>query len=192
MRLHEEYIHRHRLQLPVFRYDNRSNLFLRSKDTPVRWSVFHIIWRPPQKGPGFYEFLNLQPKHNGHASMEDTLSETYVYWENYEIEVAKILTQFKKQELFPVPSWQRKIMAWEMFLYMFDDWLSKRMNDHFYQYVQRSLSQNLNHEERMLAFTQARFSILNSRDSAKIVEILDKQILPMSNGHSQWLQDLYV
>lgn len=191
MRLHEEYILRHSLQVPIIRYDSRSNLFLKTKDAPFKWSIFNIIWRPQSGRPGFYEFARMEPLHNGNGSFRCYEKDKYVYWDQYEVEIAKVVNDYKERKLFPVPSRSRSLMAWEMFLYMYDGWLSERMDARFYQQVERSTMETLDINSRSIAYRSANRILSEHYGSEKVVQTLNYQIMPMINGHSQWLENLF-
>lgn len=189
MRLHEEYILRHKLDIPVIRFDNRSNLFMKTKTGPPKWNVFTVTWRPQQGKPGFYEFVELEPVHNAGLFKQNT-KEKYIYWEQYETEILNSIANYKELGYCPVPNLFRGLVAWEMFLYMYDKWLAYRMSTKFYEHVGKSIDQSLDFGIRINACREASRMISNCDDSEKVVETLNLQIMPMANGHSQWLENL--
>jgi hypothetical protein len=82
-------------------------------------------------------------------------------------------------------------MAWEMFLYMYDGWLSERMDARFYQQVERSTMDTLDINSRSIAYRAANRILSEHYGSEKVVQTLNYQIMPMINGHSQWLENLF-
>jgi len=190
MRLHEEYVRRHGLDIPVIRFDSRSNLFLKTKDAPFRWSIFNIIWRPQIGKPGYYEFVQMNPLHNGQGEFCCREKDHYVYWDQYESELTKIIKEYRDGGYCSIPSQFRNLMAWEMFVYMYDGWMSRRMDGDFYRQVELSTSVKLDYDERSLALRTAIKILSDSAGSEEIIEMLNYQIMPMINGHSQWLEDL--
>lgn len=190
MRIHEEYVLRHRLNIPLIRFDSRSNLFLKTKDTPFRWSIFNIVWRPQIGKPGYYEFVQMQPLHNGQGAFNCREKDHYVHWDKYEFEVIKIVKEYKDNGYYSIPSQFRNFMVWEMFLYMYDGWISKKMDSNFYRQVELSTSAELDYELRSNALKRAVNYLTDSEDSEKIIKKFNYQIMPMVNGHSKWLEDL--
>lgn len=191
MRLHEEYIRRHNLPIPIIRYDSRSNLFLKTKDAPFRWSIFGITWRPQSHRPGFYEFTRMEPLHNGNGTFRCFEKDKCVYWDQYEKEITRVVVEYKEQGFHPTPSKERTLMAWEMFLYMYDGWLSERMDSKFYQNVERSTTASLDLNSRSISYRVAKKMLSDCYGSEKIIQILNYQVMPMVSGHSQWLEDLF-
>lgn len=191
MRLHEEYIHRNNLDIPVILYDSRSNLFLKTKDAPFRWSIFNIVWKPQSGKPGFYEFTRMEPLHNGNGTFRCFEKDRRVYWEQYEEEVTNVVRVYKQQNFTPISNRQRGLMAWEMFLYMYDGWLAQRMDAKFYQQVERSTMETLDVNTKSIAYRIASRMLSEQYSSEKVVQTLNYQIMPMINGHSKWLEDLF-
>lgn len=190
MRLHEEYIRRCELDIPIIRYDRRSNLFLKTTSVPFRWAIFNIVWRPQHNSPNVFEFTRMEPVHNGLGAFHCQDTDRLVYWERYENEVCRIINDYKETGFQPVSNRYRSLMAWEMFLFMFDGWLAERMSPKFYQYVEKSITDTLDIHSRVAAFRSANKILIDSYESERVVEMLTYQILPMANGHSQWLEDL--
>ena len=190
MRLHEEYITRHRLEIPVIRFDSRSNLFLKTKDAPFRWSIFNITWRPQSGRPGFFEFVRMEPIHDGHGAFRCAERDKYVYWDQYDNEVTKIVKHYKENGYYAVQSKARSLMAWELFLFMFDGWLSEKMDASFYKQVEISTTTSLDVNTRMMAYRCAVRYLSERKDSERQIEMLNYQIMPMISGHSQWLEQL--
>lgn len=191
MRLHEEYIHRNNLDIPVILYDSRSNLFLKTKDAPFRWSIFNISWKPQSGKPGFYEFTKMEPIHNGNGTFRSFEKDKRVYWEQYEDEITSIIEDYKKQNFFPIVNRQRSLIAWEMFLYMYDGWLAERMDEKFYHQVLISIMNDLDINTRSIAYRIASRMLIDQYGSEKVVQTLNYQIMPMISGHSKWLEDLF-
>jgi hypothetical protein len=189
MKLHEEYIRRHKLNIPVIRFDNRSSLFLKTKDAPFAWSIFNIIWRSQSGRPGFYEFVRMEPLHNGQGAFNCKDKHNYVYWEQYEFEVEKVISEYRNDGYYSVSSKNRSLMAWEMFLYMYDGWLAKKMDSKFYQQVELSTF-GTDFNEKSNAYRVAVKMLDDCYGSQELLDMLNYQIRPMINGHSQWLEDL--
>lgn len=190
MRLHEEYIRRHQLEIPIIRYDSRSNVFLKTKNNPCRWGILSIIWRPQSGKPGFYEFVRIEPIHNGIGAFRATDKEVCVYWDEYDAEVERIVSQCRNDGFYAIPSRERGLMAWEMFLFMFDGWLADRMDRRFYQYVEQSTVASLDINTRAAALRNASRMLSDYPGADRVLDLLNYQIMPMVNGHSQWLEDL--
>jgi hypothetical protein len=190
MRLHEEYILRHNLNIPVIRYDSKSNLFLKTKEAPFRWSIFNISWRNQSGRPGFFEFTRMEPLYNGNGAFRCADKGHCVYWDKYESEIFQVLQEYKEKKFFAVQNKIRNLVAWEMFLYMYDEWISERMDDRFYQQVERSTMPTLDIGTRTVAYRIASRMLADSHGSDKAIQMLNYQIMPMINGHSNWLENL--
>jgi len=133
----------------------------------------------------------MEPMHNGNGTFRCFEKDRYVYWDQYECEIAKVVNDYKDQNFFPLASRHRSLMAWEMFLYMYDGWLSERMDARFYQQVERSTMETLDLNTRSTAYRSANRMLSECFGSEKVVQTLNYQIMPMINGHSQWLENLF-
>lgn len=183
MRLHEEYIQRHKLDIPVVLRDSRSTLFLKTKNAPYRWSIFGIVWRHKKHNPGFYQFSQMEPIRNGLGAF-NSVDVNDVYWDQYETELFKIIDRYKGDGFFGVPKDHQILTAWEMFLYMYEDWLSRHMDFQFFRFVDQSTNTAFNLMMRFSAYENAVEMLSEHRNEVRDLEAL------LFNGHSQWLENL--
>ena len=191
MRLHEEYIRRHQLDIPIICFDSRSNLFLKTKGlVNPHWNIFNITFRQQTSRPGFYEFSRIEPIYNGEGAFKSFDKDYYVHWDKYEQEITNVVNNYRKFEYYAVAKNERTLVAWEMFLFMFDRWLAERMNAEFYKLVSTSITPDLDNKERTIAYMEASRMLPRCSDSDNVLDMLNNRIMPMAKGHSQWLEDL--
>lgn len=192
MKLHEEYIQRHNLNVPVFCYDCRSDVFLKTKNSPHRWAVFHIIWRQKTSRPGFFEFMRMEPLHNGHGALSCFDKENYVYWDCYQTQIMNIVSSYKEDGFYAVSGQEKILMAWEMLLYMYDDVLAKRISSNdFYFQVEKSIDSSMSVSSRISSYKNALRILSESSGVDRIMDVFNFQLMPMARWNSKWLEDLF-
>jgi hypothetical protein len=188
MRLHEEYILRKGLDLPVILYEKRSNVFLRSKEEPYQWMVFNISWVDGRHAPGMFCVTISKPLHNGYR--EKTFfyytAEKIIQWDEYSdfiVDYAKSVTD----DWFVVPDKERNLALWQMFLQVYDGWIVKNTNRDFYRLVEESIRLDNDFHRRSTVFRNAR-TRLETCD--EISQLFKYEIFPLAKGHSIWLEKL--
>lgn len=190
MRLHEEYIIRNKLDIPVICYDSKSTLFLKSKLTPFRWSIFNILFRQSSSRPGCYEFMRMEPVHDGEGAFKCLDKDHYVHWDKYESEIANFVNSYQKNGFYAVAKNERLLAAWEMFLYMYDGHLAMSMDKDFYEKVYVSTNLKLSLADRTVAYREANRMLASHFNSDNVLDMLNHRIIPMVKCHSKWLEDL--
>lgn len=184
MQLHEEYIRRHRLAVPVVRADARSTVFLRSVTSPYDWKILIIRWMPCESHPGHYCIRVFSPVHNGYRTHMLTCSvDQMVFWDNYEPFVLDFVKSCRP-EFSAVPSEESILAAWQMFLLIFDSKLVL-MGQEFLTLVSRSIAPNLSIEERSTAVVAAKAQLRLLLP--EVSEHLHHQIFPLADFYSDWL-----
>jgi len=189
MRLHEEYISRHHLEVPVVRYDSRSSIFLKTKQSPCAWRVLSIQWREGGHHPGFFEVNYMMPKHNGYQSGDLLLNVLYpvnLYWEEYEQGILDLVADIRS-DYVAVLEEESLSAAWQMFLVMHDT-LFAHFSHGFFADVERSTSTDLDVDERRRAFKTAEKHV--DLVAPRTYESWKYQVAPLANLHSKWLEDL--
>ena len=191
MRLHEEYILRNKLNVPIVRYDSRSSVTLRTKSTPIRWSTFSIEWHDQDRRPGYFHFSMMEPIYDGHGSFRQPEKDYCVHWEQYESEVLKIVEYYKSRG-FSAKCENRMMMSWEMFLFMYDSWFAANMPSEFYQHVLTSTKPTTDLHHRVNAVYKAcnMISQADTPESKRINETLKYNILSVKKQQSKWLENL--
>lgn len=190
MHLHEEYILRHKLDVPVVRYDKKANVFLRTQSFPYNWGILSTQWHEPQIHPGYFEINFSEPIHNSFhrsAYFSKVMSWSQVYWDDYEKILLGCVNACRETNLKVVPSQERVLVAWQMFLLIFDSWLAQHMKLEFFQFVEQSTRPDLDLEVRLIAY-RAAHSILVQY--SEVSDVLLYQILPLIKGHATWLEKL--
>jgi len=190
MRLHEEYIIRKGLDLPVILYEKRSNVFFRSKEDPYQWMVFNISWVDGRYAPGMFCMTASKPRHNGYE--ENVFftcvspTEKMVHWEDY----SDYVTDYAKnvaEDWFVVSDKERNLALWQMFLQVYDGWIVENTTRDFYRLVEESISLDNDFHKRSTAFRNARTRLETSKE---ISQLFKYEIFPLAKGHSNWLENL--
>lgn len=190
MRLHREYLLRHKLDVPVVQYDQRSLVFLSSKHSPATWRVITFVWRHVEHHPGFFEYSCLTPIHNGIRNRElfRDSSATPVYWDHYEEKVLSVVEEMRR-DFVAVPSEEHFFAAWKMFLLTCDFTLACRMMSDFLALVEGSIRPDCDALERLNKQQQAEV-VLKERLS-EVYDIWKYHFVPLTSLHSKWLEELF-
>lgn len=190
MRLHEEYIFRKNLDIPVILYEKRSNVFLRSKEDPYQWMIFNISWVDGRNAPGMFCISASNPKHNGY---EENVFFSYVYaekmvqWDDYSDFIVDYAKNIKKNWSV-VSDKERNLALWQMFLQVYDGWIVKNTSHEFYQLVEESIRLDNDFHKRFTAFRNARTRLEYCDE--EIYHLFKYEIFPLVKGHSNWLEKL--
>jgi hypothetical protein len=190
VQLHEEYIGRHNLDVPVVRYDNHSNVFLKSKETPFRWRIFSIRWHDGGYHPGFFEATYTTPSHNGCETgdlLNHLMRPKRLYWEEYEDWILT-MTGTLKEEHVAVSAHETLLANWQIFLVMYDLCLARDMGEDFFVAVGGSICDDLGMPQRLDCFSTATAHLYAHLPS--VYESWKYQVMPLSNTHSEWLEKL--
>jgi hypothetical protein len=188
MRLHEEYIERHKLNVPVVRYDKQSTVFLKNLDS--QWCIFCTRWHECEWHPGHFEIQYVQPRHDGclNQLVDHIIAPRNVYWDEYEIHVLEFVCRLKGEGYQAIPFEDRHLATWQMFVTMHDSVLAKMGYD-FISLVGRSVSPSFSFGQRM-EFMRAGRSQLKCNNS-RLYDTLVRQVVPFSNNYAKWLVDLF-
>lgn len=188
MRLHEEYIHRYALKIPVIQYDERSVVFLRSKSTPLTWRVLSIHWHPEESHPGYYEMSLRSPQHDGFTRnpFNQCMRNCVLYWDQYEKKVLSVAAELKR-EFIAVSKQEHYFTAWQFLLFIFDSALAHVMGRDFYIWVERCLSPGFSFADRTICLDN---SIKAVKEFPDVYEFWRYEIAPLGGTHSQWLEDI--
>jgi hypothetical protein len=186
MRLHEEYILRNKLDVPIVRYDRRSQAILRSKFKPYCWRIISIVWRANRRGPGFFEISCKKPVHNGYIKehvLDSVLDTQFAYWENYENLVLG-LAKMQKEDFEAISTCETEFASWCIFSFIYDNWLALNVSPEFFHY----LSGVFEHkgDNRLKCMDMAKKFIKDK----KVEEAYEYQIKPWAGVHSEWLANL--
>lgn len=187
MYLHEEYINRKKLDIPLFLYKSRSSVFLKSKDAPHKWRILAFSWREPDRHPGYFVTDYTEVVHNGFDKGEftkDIYNIDITYWDEYEGVVSCVVDLVKKHGYQAVKLEEQTLAAWQIFLMMYDSWLARNMDVGFFKTVGRSLDQGLTRRERESALREAQNLLGVDR---RINDMWAYQILPLAKTRSEWL-----
>lgn len=190
MYLHEEYITRYNLDIPIILFNRRSTVLLKSKQSPLMWRILAFSWREPDKHPGFFEVTYSEALHNGCERDSLLLSLTPMtcpYWDEYEETVLEMVAKVKRDGFSAVESSEQLLALWAIFLMMYDSWLARNMDASFFHLVELSLRSDLDISEREHNYVTAYSKLLGH---SKIQDTWSYQLHPLTKTHSDWLVKL--
>lgn len=184
MFLHEEYIKRHNINIPVVLRVHRSCVFLKSK-TSSMGRILTLSWRNSTRHPGYFEMNYFNVLHNG--CEDDTLIHPIRFedwkWPEYEFEILKMVEEIK-QDYIAVNSQEVFLAAWFAFLIMCDSWLAKHMNPHFFTLVEASIQSNNDSQSRKIVAIEA---IQQLPEKSYARDVWHMMMLPLATCESKWL-----
>lgn len=187
MQLHEEYLKRNSLDVPLVLYNHKSRVFLRAPTETPMLGIVSVTWRAPDKHPGFFEMNFSSVIHDGYAEgrlIAEDISPQIWYWDEYECKLLWTIDQLKKRSIKAFETSEQSLGIWQMFLLMYDSWLAKNMDLTFFELVYKSLDTSLNVDERYKAFQNAQ-SKLAVRKAVHDVWLY--QLWPLAKVNSEWL-----
>lgn len=190
MYLHEEYIRRHGLDIPVVLYNQRTSVILRSNDLPYRWRLITISWHHPDRHPGYFEVGYTEAIHNGWEEgklVRELSRPAYWHWDAYEPSVLNLAAAVKQTPFRAVADEEKLLAAWAVFLYMYDSWYASRADKVFQNFAYQSLRGDLTTLQRRNNYESA-VGLLTG--DSKIEEVWQRQLYPLSRIGSEWLVKL--
>ena len=122
MHLHEEYINRHKLDIPLVRYDSYTTVFLESCRPTAFW-ILDIQWHSCHWHPGNFKIVLRKPLLDSPERFENHFPRE-VYWDEYE-EYLLGLCQDLKGEFVAITKDESQWAAWHMFLLAYDSHLAR-------------------------------------------------------------------
>lgn len=189
MQLHEEYIRRHGLPVPVVRFDLSSRVLLKCSDITPRWRVVTIDWTQADRGPGYFEFQEFVPNHNGSSLAR------YFHVKNHrKIDVSEYeefmwdwVVERHQHGVTAVPNrHEMELGTWEILLYICDSWFSEHASYSFYEDAEVSTTEGIGVRKRVEAYRRA-FAALPK----EVKDIFGNYLLPFTNDTSEWIQRLF-
>lgn len=124
MRIFEEYLKRHNIDVPIVRHCSIGTLILRGDN---RWAIMSIKWEHHDYHPGQYQIHINSPIHDGY--MNEILftknSPIYKKWDEYENFFLKWDENYPRLKPIADPK-EVVLAAWEMFVFSCDSWFSKK------------------------------------------------------------------
>jgi hypothetical protein len=193
MNLHEEYILRNKLNVPIVQYDSSSCVLLKSKSSPYTWLVLRIAWRDVANHPGYYiittDHVNNACYNSCAYRLFHRLIEKSVYCEEYERVVLDFVDSIK-ETYSAVPGSEHYFSLWRMFFYAFDSVLIQEPKM-IRPWMCTVLSDQTSFKEKQAAcdFLRAHFELKLSSESAgfSVYNDLFFNILTLSFDKSDWL-----
>ncbi len=167
MKLYDEYLKRHCLQLPLVRHVDKSTLMFRvtdNSDWPGRWLMVTIQWVLNRGETGFYTISFITPNHDGyrhnnllqyHASKEVT-----VEWDEFDRYILEWPHTLLQTGIRCLSNAEAHFEAWQMFQFCHDTWITKQpyeIQDIFFDSIDLSRSQaarKMSQEQALLYLQQ--------------------------------------
>lgn len=190
MKLHEEYIRRHKLSVPLIQYDQNSKILLRSHN-PRNWRVVSFEWQPDFGHPGFWRCSLIEPVHASYGrekNWRQLFRPQKIYWDEYESFVKKLASDFSGWKVTQCVK-DRELFCWEVLLYTCDNWLSQSeigKNRGFLNCVVNSIDPDLSLEDRWGYFQEA----LSLMDDNSVSEFFSYNICNHLGSGSSWFAEL--
>lgn len=190
MHVHEEYIKRHKLNVPLIKYPEFVSVILKKE---FSWQILTCEWHEATTHPGKYHFRWLKPIYNSCMDrewFEDVLIIEPMYWDEYEAFVNYWLKTLRFMES---PSFQAAttpieiaLATWEMFLFVHDDWIAFNIKQNkFYDLVYESTNSSKDTYDRYQSYTEASDMIENG-----MLEDFQFRVSSYIWNYSDWLADL--
>lgn len=186
MHLHEEYISRHKLNVPLVRYDSFSTAFLRSKETPIFWRIVNIRWRSCHWHPGNFEIACKKPCHDVANRFRNVLGPKEIYWDEYEAYVVKMVKGLK-DDFHAIPKSECSLASWHMFLLMYDTHIA-RLDRKVLDWVAVSIDPEASVPKKYMAFAEALRDI--QQENPTLYDCYQSYLHPLTEHYAEWLVKL--
>jgi len=136
MNIAQEYMHRHKLNVPVVKHVQHGSLFFKEPDRK-QWGIIAIDWQSADIHPGKYSFNLLFPTHDSdHRHFKN--SSFQIYWDEYESHFIKLQ---KQKTIFPSTEEEVYLAAWQIFCFICDTHMSRYATyDSFYKSLDPKLT----------------------------------------------------
>ena len=200
MRLYEEYLERHLLNMPIVRHENQGAIILRTTDSKhwnSRWIIVTIRWHDQGIHPGKYYVEFYSPVHDGYSTgrlfnksgaKELEWDEYEDYFLNWSNNMTGFLDESSRKTSFVVKGDKDVILtAWEVFLFCYDGWFTSQCSE-LRGYIDRSVDLDLLSEERYCGY-QDSLIYLTARHTA-ILKSWKYDVLGLVQKYSYWLAQL--
>ena len=189
MDLHEEYIQRHNLDIPLIKYSRSSQLFLSSENGEFseRWRVIKIKWEEVVVRPGKFKFAYLKPLHDGFSkdgAFKSCMNYEPYYWDQYEKGIGDLVSYCKKRRYkAEITMDERMQFLWEIFLYVSDARIA-RMNKEVIQMAWRSLHDK--DQKDRVQWIKILFGKLRLIDKS-LMDLYEHYLDPLNQNYAEWL-----
>jgi hypothetical protein len=189
MKLHEEYIARHGLKMPMINHCARGSLFFHPPDPTIYpYSFLKIFWLENSRGPGSYAITHISPVHNGfyeEGKILNIISSKNLYWDQYEDYFINLITNPIGR---PISSVNSLFAAWEMFVYIFDSWF-KNQSQSIKSVLFHTLDKDNSYDIRIQNYNL--ICSYMAIHSPTILKLWKEEILIWVSCYSDWLFDFF-
>lgn len=180
MRIFEEYLKRHNIDVPIVHHCNVGTLILKADG--FEWMVMEIRWISHDYHPGQYSIEINTPIHDGYINdcVFTKNSPVYKKWDEYEnfLLGTSVYNKFK-----PVSDPKEIIMTvWEMFVYSCDSWFAKKDS-----VVKQLLFESLDKDNSIDLRYKKHKEVLSHVDYSLINRIWTYEMLAKTQNYAFWL-----
>ena len=182
MRIFEEYLDRHKIDVPIVRHCNIGTLILRGDN---RWVTLSIKWENHDYHPGQYHINMNSPIHDGYLNEIIFTKNAPIYkkWDEYENFFLKWGQNYPRLKPISDPK-EVVLAAWEMFVFSCDSWFSKKDSD-TKKLLFESLDKDNSIELRYKKY-QEMLSIIEI-DCPPMLRIWKYEVLVRTQNYAFWL-----
>ena len=152
MHLHEEYIKRRQLKIPLIRYDSRSVALLKSEE---EWRIIDISWVSCHWHPGHFVIRVLMPRHDKGGSIR-VFPNRELYWDQYEDHILELKDTWSG--FHAIPKKESSLAWWYVFLLMYDSSLAQLSFD-FRELVAASIDPDSEFLDKKIAAKRAQLQM---------------------------------
>ena len=182
MRIFEEYLNRHNIDVPIVHHCNVGTLVLKSEN---KWLIMSIRWIGHDYHPGQYAIEINYPVHDGYEN-DCVFSKTnpiYIKWDEYEKFLLEWRNNKENKQFKPVFEPKEVVMAmWEMFVYSCDSWFAKKDS-----VVKNLLFDSLDRDNDIDLRYKKYKEVLTHIDSSSVNRIWTYEMLSKTQNYSFWL-----
>jgi len=191
MHLHEEYIRRHKLDVPVIRYNQRSKILLRNDSLP-NWRILSLDWQSDYAHPGYWLCSLIEPIHASFGrdrNWRQLFRPRQIFWDQYD--------GFMKSLAADHCGWtvtqnqlDSELFCWEVLLYTCDNWVSHNMRENraFLKNMAMSIDKKFSLDDRLASFQEA-FRIVQNT-SMSVAEFYSYNICNHHGDGQKWFSEL--
>lgn len=183
MKLYEEYLKRHNLDISLVRYCSSGSVIVKGENNT--WILITIKWIDDIAHPGEYHIDFLVPKYNtiSNELFEKLVPTTKKKWDDYEDYILGLMRSLKKVK--PVQSSDIILVAWEMFVYCYDNFFTSQPSN-----IKEILFKSLDKDnpDRYEYYKDMTYYLALSYPNT--MRIFRKEIIEKIEDYSEWLVKL--
>jgi hypothetical protein len=192
MRLHEEYLNRHKIHdIPIVNHCTEGAVILQTIDPELwqnRWVLVTIKWVEHPQHPGSYNIEFCVPVHNGESKgkLFSRLPTAEKEWDEYEEFILDWASNLKGVK--PVVGHRQIVLAaWEMFVYCYDGWF-RQQGSELKELLFKSLDEDFSIDARYVGYQQVLMHLSSHHPS--VLKAWKYEVLSQVQCYADWLVKL--